>query len=57
LESLLDRTAADNPPRITQKARTSMEGKLSEERTWNAAQFAEALAEGFGVEVRPEAVR
>ena len=34
-----------------------MEGKLSEERTWNATQLAEALAESFGVEVTPEAVR
>ncbi len=31
--------------------------KLSEERTWNAAQLAEALGEGLGVEVTPEAVR
>ena len=35
-----------------------MEGKLAEEqRTWNATQLAEALGEGFGVEVTPEAVR
>jgi transposase len=35
-----------------------MEGKLCEERTWNATQLAEALAESFGVEVvTPEAVR
>ena len=34
-----------------------MEGKLSEERTWNATQLAEVLGEGFGVEVTPEAVR
>lgn len=34
-----------------------MEGKLSEERTWNATQLAEVLREGFGVEVTPEAVR
>ena len=57
LEGLLDGTAPGNPPRITQQARTFMEGKLSEERTWNAAQLAEALAEDFGVEVTPEAVR
>ena len=34
-----------------------MEGKLSEERTWNATQLSQALGEGFGVEVTPEAVR
>jgi transposase len=34
-----------------------MEGKLSEECTWNATQLAEVLREGFGVEVTPEAVR
>ena len=39
------------------RRRTFMEGKLSEERTWNATQLAEALAESFGVEVTPEAVR
>jgi transposase len=34
-----------------------MEGKLSEERTWNAAQLAEVLEESFGVGVTSEAVR
>ncbi len=34
-----------------------MEEKLSEERTWNATQLAEALLESFGVEVTSEAVR
>src|SRR5215210_571144 len=33
-EGLLDGTAPGNPPLITQEARTFMEGKLSEERTW-----------------------
>jgi len=57
-EGLLDGTAPGNPPRITQEARTFIEGKLSEEeRTWNATQLAEALGESFGVEVTPEAVR
>lgn len=56
-EGLLDGTAPGNPPRITGEARTFMEGKLSEERTWNATQLAEALGESFGVEVTPEAVR
>ena len=31
--------------------------KLSEERTWNAKQLAEALEEEFGIGVTPEAVR
>jgi len=56
-EGLLDGTAPGNPRRVTEEARTFMEGKLSEERTWNAVQLAEALWEGFGVEVTPEAVR
>ena len=56
-EGLFDGTAPGNPPRITEEMRTFMEEKLSEERTWNAAQLAEVLREGFGVEVTPEAVR
>lgn len=57
LAGLADGTAPGNPPRITEEARTFMEGELSEERTWNAAQLAEALGHGFGIEVTPEAVR
>jgi transposase len=56
-EGLFDGTAPGNPPLVTEEARTFMEEKLSEERTWNAAQLAEVLKEGFGVEVTPEAVR
>jgi transposase len=57
-EGLFDGTAPGNPPRITGEMRAFMEEKLSEEeRTWNATQLAEALREGFGVEVTPEAVR
>jgi transposase len=56
-EGLFDATAPGNPPRIIQEARTFIEGKLSKERTWNATQLAEALGEGFGVEVTPEALR
>ena len=56
-EGLFDGAAPGNPPRITEEARTFMEGKLSEERTWNATQLAEVLREDFGVEVTPEAVR
>jgi len=37
-EGLFDGTAAGNPPRITERMRTFMEEKLSEERTWNATQ-------------------
>jgi len=56
-EGLLDGTAPGNPPRITEEAREFMEERLSEERTWNATQLAEALEESFGVGVTPEAVR
>lgn len=56
-EGLFDGTAPGNPAQITREARTFMEDKLSEERTWNATQLAEALGEDFGVEVTPEAVR
>ncbi len=57
LEGLADGTAPGNPPRITERMRTFMEEKLSEERTWNASQLAEALKEEFGLVVTPEAVR
>jgi transposase len=56
-EGLFDGTAPGNPPRITGRMRAFMEEKLSEERTWNATQLAEALLESFGVEVTSEAVR
>ena len=56
-EGLLDGRAPGNSPRITEEARTFMEGRLSEERTWNATQLAEALEESFGVKVTPEAIR
>ncbi len=56
-EGLADGTAPGNPPRVTGEARALMEEKLSEERTWNATQLAEALKEGVGLVVTPEAVR
>ena len=34
-----------------------MEGRLCEQRTWNATQLARALGEEFSVVVTPEAVR
>jgi transposase len=37
--------------------RATMQGRLSEQRTWNATQLAEALREEFSVSVTPEAVR
>ena|SRR5215218_4314367 len=46
---LADCTAPGNPPRITGEVRAFMEEKLSEERTWNASQLAEAVADRFGV--------
>ena len=57
LEGLADGTAPGNPPRITEEAKAFLHQRLSEERTWNAAQLAEALLERFGVGVTPEAVR
>jgi transposase len=57
LEGLADGTAPGNPPRITEEARRYMEERLTEERTWNATQLAEALKEEFSVVVSPEAVR
>ncbi len=57
-EGLADGTAPGNPPRITGEAKTFMQEKLSEEeRAWNATQLTEALKEGLGVGVTPEAVR
>jgi transposase len=56
-EGLLDGKAPGNPPRITEEAREFMEERLSEDRTWNATQLAEALGEDFGVKVTSEAVR
>lgn len=57
VEGLADGAAPGNPPRITEEAREYMERRLSEERTWNATQLAEALAGEFGLTVTPEAVR
>lgn len=58
LEGLADGTAPGNPPRVTGEARAFLEEKLSEEeRTWNATQLAEAVAERFGVGVSSEAIR
>ncbi len=59
-EGLADGTAPGNPPRVTGEVRAFMEERLSEEeeeRTWNASQLAEAVAERFGIGVGPEAVR
>jgi transposase len=57
MEGLADGSAPGNPPRISQKMRAYMQGRLSEQRTWNATQLAEALQEEFSVSVTPEAVR
>lgn len=56
-EGLVDGRAPGTPPRITGEMREYMEQRLSEERTWNATQLAEALKEEFSVVVTPEAVR
>ena len=57
MEGLADGAAPGNPPRITGEMKEHMEQRLSEERTWNATQLAEALEEEFGLVVSPEAVR
>lgn len=57
LEGLADGAAPGNPPRVTQEMKEYMEQRLSEERSWNAAQLAEVLKEEFGLVVTPEAVR
>jgi transposase len=56
-EGLADGAAPGNPPRITERMRRYMEGRLCEQRTWNATQLAQALEEEFSVVVTPEAVR
>jgi len=57
IEGLADGAAPGNPPRITEEAREYMRQRLTEDRTWNATQLAEALKESFGLRVTPEAVR
>lgn len=57
LAGLADGTAPGSPPRITEEMRTFMKEKLSEGRTWNATQLAEALGQSFGIGVTPEAIR
>lgn len=54
---LADGCAPGNPPRITAQVRDYMEERLSEKRTWNATQLAEAIEEQFSLKVSPEAVR
>lgn len=56
-EGLADGSAPGNPPRVTEEAKEFLQEGLSEERTWNAPQLAEALLERFGVSVSAEAVR
>ena len=57
VEALADGSAPGSPPRLTQEARAHLRKRLSEERTWNATQLAQALKESFGLEVTPETVR
>lgn len=56
-EGLVDGRAPGNPARITEEVREYMEGRLEEQRTWNATQLAESIEGEFGVEVTSEAVR
>jgi transposase len=57
LEGLADGSAPGNPPRVTEEVKLFLKEKLSEERTWNASQLAEAVEGRFGVKVTPEAIR
>lgn len=57
VEGLADGAPPGNPPRVSGPMRDFMEERLAEARTWNATQLAEALEEGFGLAVTPEAVR
>lgn len=56
-EGLADGSAPGNPPRVTQEAKEFLKERLSEQRTWNAPQLAEALLEHLGVSVSAEAIR
>lgn len=56
-EGLADGSAPGNPPRVTEEAKEFLKERLSEKRTWNAPQLAEALLERFGVSVSAEAIR
>ena len=57
VEGLADGCAPGNPPRITKEVREYMDKRLSERRTWNATQLAEAIEQEFCLKVTPEAVR
>lgn len=57
LEGLADGSAPGNPPRVTEEVKLFLKEKLSEERTYNASQLAEAVEGRFGVRVTPEAIR
>jgi transposase len=56
-EGLADGSAPGNPPRVTEEVKLFLKNKLSEERTYNASQLAEAVEGRFGIKVTPEAIR
>lgn len=56
-EGLADGSAPGNPPRVTEEAKEFLKERLSQERTWNAPQLAEALLGRFGISVSAEAIR
>lgn len=53
VERLADGCAPGNPPRITAEVRRYMKQRLSEKRTWNATQLAQAIEQEFSVKVSP----
>jgi transposase len=57
LEGLADGSAPGNPPRVTEEAKEFLKERLSEQRTWNAPQLAEALLDRFRISVSAEAIR
>jgi transposase len=57
VEGLADGVAPGQAPRITTTMKAFLREKVSEERTWTAAQLADALDASYGVRVTPEAVR
>ena len=56
-EGLADGSAPGNPPRVTEEAKEFLKERLSQQRTWNAPQLAEALLGRFGISVSAEAIR
>ena len=57
LSGLADSPPPGNTAIIDEVARAFLRERLEEDRTWNATQLADAVAEHFGVGVDPETIR